>query len=145
VPPRSAKPSTKVFLPPDFEPDSASYCQKRIGEWTEADVYNLFGDPIRQRSAPNDGKKEDSGRILAFADPTGRHREIELDFAPNTGLLRSVFVYPWEMTWQECRRLWDGEVSSTRANKGRTFYSYQNRHLDVLVDSSGKVISLGLY
>ena len=31
------------------------------------------------------------------------------------------------------------------ANDGRTFYSYMNRHLDVLVDPSGKVVSLGLY
>jgi hypothetical protein len=30
-------------------------------------------------------------------------------------------------------------------NKGRIFYSYVNRHLDVLVDQDGKVISLGVY
>ena len=29
--------------------------------------------------------------------------------------------------------------------KGRKFYSYVNRRLDVLVDPAGKVISLGLY
>jgi len=144
VPVHPAKPVTKLFVPADFQSDSASYCQKRIGEWTETDVYNLFGDPLRQRSAPG-GEKKDNGRILAFADPTGKYREIELDFAPKTGLLRSVFVYPWQMSWQECRRRWDGEVSSTEANKGRIFYSYQNRRLDVLVDSSGKVISLGFY
>jgi len=144
-PATSSAPARKSYLPADFERDIASYSQKRIGEWTEPDVYNLFGDPLRQRSAPNDGKKEDSGRILAFADPTGRYREIELDFAPGTGLLRSVFVYPWQMTWQECRRLWDGEVSSTKANKGRVFYSYLNRRLDVLVDPAGKVVSFGLY
>jgi hypothetical protein len=145
VPLAPAKPALKLFVPPDFERDSAIYCQKRIGEWTEPDVYNLFGDPLRQRAAPGDGKKEDSGRILAFSDPTGRYREIELDFAPDTGLLRSVFVYPWQMTWNDCRRLWDGDVSSTQANKGRKFYSYLNRRLDVLVDPAGKVISFGLY
>ena len=36
-------------------------------------------------------------------------------------------------------------VSATEGNKGRVFYSYVNRHLDVLVDHDGKVISLGLY
>jgi hypothetical protein len=141
---QAAKPAPKLFLPPDFEKDSATYCQKRIGEWSEPDVYNLFGDPLRQRSAPSDGKQQDSGRIYAFADPSGRYREIELDFAAD-GMLRSVFAYPWHMTWEECRRLWDGAVTTTRANKGRTFYSYVDRHLDVLVDPSGKVISLGLY
>ena len=33
----------------------------------------------------------------------------------------------------------------TAANKGRKFYSYLDRHLDVLVDTGGNVISLGLY
>src|SRR5689334_6242572 len=36
---------SKLIFPLDFERDSAAYCQKRIGEWTEPDVYNLFGDP----------------------------------------------------------------------------------------------------
>jgi len=49
------------------------------------------------------------------------------------------------MSWQECRKLWGGNVHSTQANKGRIFYSYVNRRLDVLVDGSGNVISLGLY
>jgi hypothetical protein len=49
------------------------------------------------------------------------------------------------MTWQACRRLWGAHVTARKANKGRTFYSYLNRRLDVLVDHTGKVISLGLY
>jgi hypothetical protein len=56
-----------------------------------------------------------------------------------------VFVYPWKLTWLECRRIWGANVNSTEANKGRKFYSYINRRLDVLVDPGGKVISLGLY
>jgi hypothetical protein len=31
------------------------------------------------------------------------------------------------------------------AKQGRMFYSYTNRRLDVLVDSAGKVVSLGWY
>jgi len=49
------------------------------------------------------------------------------------------------MTWQECRKRWNGEVSEADARQGRTFYSYLNRRLDVLVDAKGRVISLGLY
>jgi len=56
-----------------------------------------------------------------------------------------VFVYPWNMTWQECRREFGANVSATAANKGRIFYSYVNRKLDVLVAPGGLVISLGLY
>jgi hypothetical protein len=134
----------KPWLPPDFEKDSAAYCQQRIGEWLQPDAYNLLGRVLRQRPAAGDNG-EVVGQIYAFNDPTGRYREIELDFAGDTGLLRTVFVYPKTLTWQEARRLWGGEVSSTDANKGRTFYSYTNRHLDVLVGADGKVISLGLY
>jgi hypothetical protein len=136
-------PAPKPVFPPDFERDSASYCQQRIGAWSEPDVYNLFGKPLRRRVAGGDGKE--AGLVFAFADPTGKYRELELDFAADTGLLRSVFVYPWQMTWSEAQRQWGTNVTSAQANKGRTFYSYLNRRLDVLVDSEGKIISLGLY
>jgi hypothetical protein len=136
--------STKVFYPPAFEQNSALFCQKMIGEWTADDARFLLGQPVRQRPAYGDNQSV-NGQIYAFPDPTGRYRELELDFESGSGLLRTVFVYPQNMTWQDCRRQWGGEVSATEANKGRKFYSYVDRRLDVLVDSGGKVISLGLY
>ena len=134
----------KPFYPPDFERDSAQYCQRLIAQWSREDAYNLFGDAVRERAAMEDDQTE-NGRIYAFSDPTGRYREIELDFASDTGLLRTVFVYPWTMTWKDCLRQWGARVSSTGVSQGRVFYSYLNRKLDVLVDSAGKVISFGLY
>src|SRR5262249_40310852 len=133
----------KPIFPPDFERDSAAYCQQRIGEWAEPDVYNLFGKALRRRVAGGEG--EEAGPSFAFAGPTGKYREIELDFAAETGLLRSVFVYPWQMMWSEAQRLYGTNVSAAQANKGRTFYSYLNRRLDVLVEADGKIVSLGLY
>jgi len=130
--------------PPEFESDSALFCQSQIGKWTEADARALLGEPSRQRLALGESQSE-SGLILAFADPTKRYRQLELDFANKTGSLRGVFAYPWKMTWQECRRLWGARVTSRKANQGRTFYSYLDRRLDVLVDPAGKVVSLGLY
>jgi len=138
------KRAVKPFYPPDFERDSAVYCQHRIGQWSQPDAYNIFGDPLRERPAMDDDRAE-NGRIYAFSDPTGHYREIELDFAADTGILRTVFVYPWTLTWKDCVRLWGARVSSTAAARGRVFYSYMNRRLDVLVDSGGKVISFGLY
>jgi hypothetical protein len=135
--------SAKGF-PPAFELNSAIFCQKMIGEWTADDARFLLGQPLRQRPAYGDNQSV-NGHIYAFPDPTGRYKELELDFESGSGLLRTVFVYPQNMTWQECRRQWSGEVSATEANKGRKFYSYMDRRLDVLVDSAGKVISLGLY
>jgi hypothetical protein len=134
----------KPVLPAEFEREPGVFTQKMIGVWSEPDAYNLYGEPLRERIVVDDSDVE-NGRIYAFSDPTGRYREIELDFAKDTGLLRTVFVYPWKMTWVECRRMWGANVQSTAANKGRTFHSYVNRRLDVLVDSEGKVVSLGMY
>ena len=130
--------------PPEFESDSALYCQTMIGQWTEADASALLGEASRQRLALGEDQSE-TGLILAFPDPTGHYNELELDFANETGVLRGVFAYPWNMTWQECRGLWGAHVIARKANQGRTFYSYQDRRLDVLADPAGTVISLGLY
>jgi hypothetical protein len=142
--PKPAPLSTKAFLPPDLQKESAMFCQKLIGEWTETDAEQLLGKALRQRPA-YDEKKAINGKIYAFSDPSGRYRELELDFDQANGVLRTVFAYPKQMAWQECRRRWNGEVSEADARQGRTFYSYINRRLDVLVDAKGKVISLGFY
>ena len=130
--------------PAGFDSDSALFCQAMIGVWTEAEARALLGEPSRQRLAIGEDQSE-SGLILAFADPTGRYKELELDFSNETGVLRGVFAYPWSLTWEKCRGLWGARVLARKANLGRTFYSYLNRRLDVLVDQTGKVISLGLY
>jgi hypothetical protein len=136
--------SRRAFLPPDLQKEVALFCQQLIGQWTEEDAEQLLGKPLRSRPS-FDEKKVVNGKIYAFADPSGRYRELELDFEQAAGTLRTVFAYPKWMTWQDCRRRWNGEVSETDASQGRMFYSYLNRRLDVLVDSKGRVISLGLY
>jgi len=135
---------SRPFLPPDLQKEVAVFCQKLIGQWTEEDAEQLLGKPLRNRPAFDD-KKAVNGKIYAFFDPTGRYRELELDFDQASNTLRTVFAYPKALTWLECRRRWNGEVSEANAQQGRTFYSYLNRRLDVLVDAKGKVISLGLY
>jgi hypothetical protein len=115
-----------------------------IGHWTEDDARFLLGEPVRQRPA-FDSANQENGEIFAFTDPTGRYRELELDFDGDTGTLRTVFAYPFHLTWMDCRRVWGANVTATTAAQGRKFYSYLNRRMDVLVDTSGKVISVGLY
>ena len=134
----------KREYPPEFERDSADYLNQQIGIWQQVDAQGLLGEPLRQRAALNDDRTV-NGQILAFADPTGRYKELELDFDRESGLLRTLFAYPPSMTWQDCRHAFGVNVRSTQANKGRTFYSYLDRRLDVLVDATGKVISLGMY
>jgi hypothetical protein len=134
----------KREYPPEFEHNSADYLNQQIGIWQQIDAQELLGEPAGQREAFAEDRTV-NGSIIAFADPTGRYKQLELDFDRETGLLRTLFVYPQSMTWQDCRQEYGAHVRSTQANKGRIFYSYLDRRLDVLVDSTGKVISLGMY
>lgn len=135
---------SKREYPPEFDRDSADYLNQQIGIWQQVDAQGLLGDPEGHRPAYADDQTV-NGQIVAFTDPSGRYRQFELEFAQDSGRLRSLFVYPHDMTWQECRIEFGLNVRSTQANKGRTFYSYLDRRLDVLVDAAGKVISLGMY
>lgn len=138
------RPLLRHIYPPLFEQDSAAFCQGLIGQWTQQDARFVLGEPIRRRSAfDDDGVR--NGTILAFSDPTNRYKELELDFSDTDGTLRTVFVYPFHLTWQEARQKWGAQVNGTDANNGRRFYSYLDRRLDVLVDRAGRVISFGLY
>jgi len=124
--------------------DSAIYFPKLIGTWRLADARRVLGQPVRQRPSRDTDQSVD-GQIYAFPDPTRRYKQVELEFDQGDGRLGAVFMYPAQMTWQECRRLWGMNANAMDAGKGRTFYSYSSRNLDVLVDPEGKVISLGLY
>jgi hypothetical protein len=134
----------KPVYPEGFEKDAAVYFHDRLGSLTEADAVALLGEALNSRVAYDDDKTE-NGRIYSYADPTGRFKQIELDFDKTSGQLRTVFAYPLQMSWVECRKAFGSEVRATPANKGRIFYSYLNRRMDVLVDPTGKVISLGMY
>jgi len=137
-------PEAKRAEPAKPAAESSVYFPKLIGFWKLADARRTLGEPIRQRPSL-DADKNVNGQIYAFPDPSNHYKEVELEFAQDNGMLRAVFIYPAQMTWNDCRRLWGVNVNATQAGKGRTFYSYNNRHLDVLVDTDGKVISLGLY
>jgi hypothetical protein len=136
--------STAPPVPEGLLEDGVQYLQRQIGRWTAGEARRLLGTQQRHRQAYDEDKKAD-GDIYAFADPTKRYREFELDFDKQSGLLRTIFIYPWNLTWDEARRRWTGAVSATAASNGRKFYSYANRRLDVLVDGKGTVVSLGLY
>jgi hypothetical protein len=143
-PPAAPAVPVKPSPQPQFGGEVAAYCQKQIGTWKESDARKLLGEPKRHRPA-YDEKKAVNGTIYAYPDPTSKYKELELDFDLKSGSLRTVFVYPPRLTWQQCRRLWNGPVAAADAARGRKFYSYTNRRLDVLVDPGGNVISLGWY
>jgi hypothetical protein len=136
---RSKSRREKPAYPADFQKDSANYLRQRLGRWKSADARTILGGHLRERPAA------ENGRILAYADPTGRYQSLELDFDSRTGKLRTVFAYPKELSWEACRKLWGESVLPAPARNGRMFYSYSNQRLDVLVSASGKVVSLGMY
>ena len=128
----------------EMNAESGLYCQKFIGKWNDSDAKAALGEPTSQRDSL-DQDHVANGRIIAFADPTGRYEQLELDFDHQTGLLRSVYAYPKGLSWTQCHHVWAGKVNASLAKKGRRFYSYIDRKLDVLVDAAGQVISLGWY
>ena len=130
-------------LPAELKAESAIYLQRRLGEWQIQDAREILGEPRRRRDAFQEGVV--TGDIYAFRDPTNRYREFELLFDRQNKTLRSAFIYPWRMTWNECRDLWGEEVNTTAMANGQVFRSYLNRRLDVLADKSGTVINLGIY
>ena len=130
-------------LPAELKAESAIFVQRRLGQWKLPDARTILGEPRGRRDALHDGVV--TGDIYAFRDPTNRYREFELLFDRKTKKLHSAFIYPWRMTWSECRDLWGEEVNTTNIGNGNIFRSYLTRRLDVLADKSGAVINLGIY
>jgi len=143
-PPTPTPAPGKPVIPADYQADPGIFCQRHIGQWRDSDAKAILGEPTNKRPSLDENSVE-NGQILAFTDPTGQFRQLELDFDKDHGRLRTVFLYPQNLTWNECRRMWGGKVQASLSTKGRRFYSYVDKKLDVLVDPSGKVISLGLY
>ena len=80
VPVAPVKPSPLV----EIGREVAAYCQKQIGHWKEGDARKLLGEPRRHRPA-YDEKQVVNGTIYAFADPTNKYKELELDFDQTVG------------------------------------------------------------
>lgn len=127
----------------ELRAESAIFLQRRLGVWQEREARKTLGEPGHRRDALEEGAV--TGVILAFPDPTERYRQFELLFDRQTRMLRAVYIYPWQMTWSECRELWGDDVNTTQVANGNLFHSYRTRHLDVLVDKSGHIINLGIY
>lgn len=133
----------KTF-PQEFVDDSVMFLQSQLKTWELHDAEELFGKAARQRPSVDD-EGNPNGVIYAFPDPLHHFRDFELDFEGATEKLRTIFVYPLKLAWKDCKKLYGNNVTAADAGSGRTFYSYQDRRLDVLVDPSGNVISLGIY
>jgi len=131
-------------VPEDMKSDSGLYLGKRLGVWSRSDAEFILGDHLRNRETQNK-----DGSVLAnyyvYSDPTRLYREIELGFSGSDGIMSTVVLVPWNMTWEQCKALWGEDASAKNYENGNILYSYRDRRLDLLVNSLGQVLKIGLY
>ena len=123
---------------------SLVYIAAKIGKWSEQNAAQELGSPVRHRPF-YDPQKTITGDIYAYPDPTKGMREFELAFDNKTNLLTNVFGYPFTMTWEQCKQLWGENARTVKNTDGTHFREYRDRHLNVMLDKSDKVLSLGIY
>ncbi len=49
------------------------------------------------------------------------------------------------MTWNECKQIWGSNARIIKYANGTRSHSYKDRHLNVLVDGTGQVVTIGVY
>src|SRR5581483_3220896 len=134
--------SVAVRVPDAMKENPGAYLEKQLRVWTPENARLVLGEPIRHRYSYAQDRID--GDINAYTDPTRLFREFELRF-DKANMLTNVFVYPWSMTWEQCKQLWGEKTKTIKNTDGTRFYMYKNRRLNVLVNRDGSVISFGVY
>ena len=118
--PPAPPPRPKPVFPAEFERDSAVFCQKLIAH-VDASPTPTISSAILSASAlamdDEDKRKRPHLCLLRPHRPLSRNRA---GFCQDTGLLRTVFVYPWKMTWNDCRSRGAPMSSPRRRTKGES-------------------------
>jgi hypothetical protein len=141
---KATTPTSVGSVPDAMKNGSALYVSTKLTLWTLEDAKKELGEPVRSRIGYDQHNNKISD-IFAFSDPTKAMREFELGFDAQTKKLRDIYAYPWNVTWDDCKKLWGDNVTTVRNKNGTRFHSYKDRHVNVLVDKSDRVISLGFY
>jgi hypothetical protein len=131
-------------MPDEMKTNLAAYLQKMLGRWTSQEAQVPLGEPTRHRFG-YDQQKNITTDIFAYLDPTRGFRELELAFDVQTKRLVNVYIYPWMMTWDDCKKLWGENVNVVRRADGTKFYVYKDRRINVYSSKDNHVINLGLY
>ncbi len=118
-----------------------AYLEHQFGIWTLENSKLVLGEPHGHRFGSGDPIPE----IWAFDDPTKYAQKIELLFDGKTKTLHDIYLYPINVTWNDCKKLWGSDAREKKNANGTRFYFYKNRHLNVLVSSNDTVISVGVY
>lgn len=133
-----------IQTPDEMKQQSAIFLEKKLQTLTDTDAQQLHGAPVRHRYF-YDQNKTISGDIYAYPDPTRLYREFELTFDVKTKRMTGVFVYPWDMSWAQCKKLWGDDAAVTKNPDGTKADIYRKRRLNVPLDKDSKVINFGLY
>ncbi len=141
--PSATPQKTSQQLPEEFKRASNIFLEKQLRHWTAEDAKALLGEPVRHRAWYSaTGEAYD---IYAYTDPTRLHREFELSFNRAAKTMEIVFIFPWDLTWQQAKQWWGDEFREERKPDGTRFYHYKNRRLSVITRKDGKVMSWYVY
>jgi len=70
---------------------------------------------------------------------------MTLVFEAKSGKLREFLLYPWDLDWEKLRAHFADEFKTTKGKDGVRFYRYTKKHVNVLVDREGKVMSVSYH
>jgi V8-like Glu-specific endopeptidase len=144
APPGSSASALRPQPSDEMKKGSLVYVASKIAKWSDRDATRELGTPVRHRFG-YDSRGTATTDIYAYPDPTNYLRELELAFDVKSNILVDVYGYPWDMTWDQCKMLWGDDAKLVKKPDGTYFRLYRNRHLNVYLDKSDKVISLGIY
>ncbi|MEO8593480.1 MAG: trypsin-like peptidase domain-containing protein [Candidatus Solibacter sp.] len=140
----SLSPTEPRKIPDEMRTNVAGFLEKKLTAWTEDEAKVPLGEPARHRYG-YDQQKTIVSNIFAYRDPTNVYREFELAFDAKTKRMVGVYLYPVNMTWEQCKKLWGENVNTIKNADGSRIYAYKERHVNVLITKEGKVINVGLY
>jgi len=137
----SSAASATASIPDEMKKSSLTYVEGKLHIWTVGDAIKELGQYISYR----EGTDRFPSNIFGFEDPTKGFRQIELSFSKRDLKLENIYVYPWNLTWDQCKGLWGSNVKTIKNPNGTKFYMYKDRRLNVLVNNHGEVASIGIY
>lgn len=143
---------TASATPPAAEPTAAiksdvlTYLGGKIGVWTKEDAEIELGHPIDRRDSIVNGSVV--GDIFKYNSPAPNFASVELNIDRNTKKLTAAyFYYSSVVSWNTVRQKLGKGYKKQKLPNGRPAYLYmfQNRQVNIIVDSANNVVNIGVW